>query len=394
MNPFEQLTLDDLRRRTSIKWTRYDPDVLPLWVAEMDVALAPPVREALERAVRDGDTGYVGSAPYPEAFAAFAERRWGWGVDPGLIAPVSSVIEGYTHALVLATDPGGEVVVNPPVYPPFFSHLEAAGRTLREAPLGADMRLDLDALGEAFAAATAPATPGGVRRRAGFLLCSPHNPGGTVHTREELAAVAVLADAYGVAVVSDEIHAPLVYSDAEFTPYLAVSDSAIALHAASKAFNLAAIPAALAVAGEGSREWLARFRAAVHPWPTHFGAIAQAAAYASGDAWLDDLLGGLEANRDELERVIASDLPGVSAHHAEGTYLAWLDFRGIADAGGNDLGDDPAAVLLERGRVALNSGPTFGTGGAGHARLNFATHPEILSEALERVASVVEVEGR
>jgi cystathionine beta-lyase len=389
VNPLEQLSLDELRRRTSIKWTRYESDVLPLWVAEMDVSLAPPVREALERAVRDGDTGYADSGTLVGAFTAFAARRWGWNVEPGLAAPVSSVIEGFTHALVLATDPGGEVIVNPPVYPPFFSHLEAAGRTIREAPLGPDMRLDLGALEAAFHAASAPATPGGGRRRAGFLLCSPHNPGGTVHTREELAAVATLADAHGVAVVADEIHAPLVYSDAEFTPYLAVSPSAIALHAASKAFNLAAIPAALAVAGDGSREWLERFRAAVHPWPTHFGAIAQAAAYSEGDSWLDALLAGLEANRDALERAVASDLPGVSVHHAQGTYLAWLDFRAVAGTGRADLGDDPAAALLDRGRVALNPGSTFGTGGAGHARLNFATHPEILAEALRRIASVV-----
>jgi cystathionine beta-lyase len=389
VNPLEQLTLDDLRRRTSIKWTRYERDVLPLWVAEMDVSLAPPVRESLERAVRDGDTGYAGTGTFVEAFAGFAARRWSWDVDPGLVAPVSSVIEGFTHALILATDPGGEVVVNPPVYPPFFSHLKAVGRTIREAPLGSDMRLDLGALAHAFEAATAPAAPGGSRRRAGFLLCSPHNPGGTVHSREELVAVAALAEAHGVAVVADEIHAPLVYSDAEFTPYLDVSASAIALHAASKAFNLAAIPAALAVGGEDSGEWLERFRTEVHPWPTHFGAIAQAAAYASGDSWLDALISGLEANRDALERTVASDLPRVSLHHAQGTYLAWLDFSDAVDAAGAALGDDPSAALLERGRVALNPGLSFGTGGAGHARLNFATHPRILAEALERIASVV-----
>lgn len=390
MNPLTELTLADLRRRTSAKWTRYDADALPLWVAEMDVSLAPPVREALERAVRDGDTGYPGSAPLVEAFVSFAARRWGWEPDPADVAPVSSVIAGYVDALVLATDAGGEVVVNPPVYPPFFSYLREAGRVIREAPLGADMRLDLAALEAAFDAATAPPSAAGPRRRAGYLLCSPHNPGGAVHTREELTAVAALAERYGVAVVSDEVHAPLVYSDAEFTPYLSVpgGEAGMALHAASKAFNLAAMPAALLVAGPGARPWLAGYRAGTHHWPTHLGAISQAAAYAEGDPWLDALLAGLESNRTALEAGVAA-LPGLRVQRAEGTYLAWLDFRGVPAAGGRNLGHDPAHLLYSEGRLVLNPGPSFGTGGEGHARLNFATHPDVLSDALRRIGSVL-----
>src|SRR5690606_6379744 len=131
-----ELTLDQLRTRTSAKWRRYDSDVLPLWVAEMDVLLAPPIREALERAVRDGDTGYPGSTPYVDAFVDFAKARWEWPeLQTSSIAPVSSVIQGYTDALVLATGGKGTVVVTSPVYPPFYSYLREAGLEVTEAPL-------------------------------------------------------------------------------------------------------------------------------------------------------------------------------------------------------------------------------------------------------------------
>ena len=182
------------------KWTEYDADVLPLWVAEMDVALADPVREALERAVHLGDTGYPGRNTYAEALGAFAEDRYGWsGLDPARTSLVADVMTGAMEAVKLISEAGDAVVVNPPVYPPFFGFLEATGRQVLEVPLR-DGRLDLDGLAQTFAD----------RRPAVYFLCSPHNPTGTVHTAEELAAVARLADAHHVRVVVDEIHAPLV----------------------------------------------------------------------------------------------------------------------------------------------------------------------------------------
>lgn len=367
--------LERLRERTSAKWRYYAPDVLPLWVAEMDVDLAPPIGEALERAVRDGDMGYPGSTPYVESFAAFAAARWGWNVDPADVTPVQSVILGYVDALVELTELGGAVIVNPPVYPPFFSYLRQAGREIAEAPLTTDLRLDLDAIERAMQ----QATTGG--RRAAYLLCNPHNPGGTVHTRAELESVAALAARYGVGVVSDEIHAPIVLEGSRFTPYLDVDPTGLALHAASKAWNLAAMPAALLVGGPGSAA-LESFRAGKHHGPGHLGAIAQEAAYAHGGDWLDGMLAGLDRNRFLVRDLVAAHLPGVTYSVPEGTYLTWLGF-------GTMLGEDPAAVLLEKGRVALNRGLDFGTGGEGHARLNIATSPAILEEAVRRIASVL-----
>lgn len=372
--------LERLRSRTSAKWQHFDPDVLPLWVAEMDVDLAPPIREALERAIRDSDTGYPGSTPYIEAFVGFAQERWDWeGLDQGRVVPVQSVILGYVDALLEHTDAGGHVIVNPPVYPPFYSYLIQADRAITEAPLSADLRLDFAAIEEAMREARADG------RRAAYLLCNPHNPGGTVHTRAELERLAALSQQYGVPVVSDEIHAPIMFEGHEFTPYVTVDPDAVALHAASKAFNLASMPAALLVGGTTSPVPEA-FRAGKHHWPGQMGAIAQAAAYAHGGEWLDGMMAGLERNRLLVRDLIAQRLPGVGYTVPEATYLTWLNF-------GDILGEDPATVLLERGRVALNRGLDFGTGGAGHARLNIATSPEILTMAVERMAAAVERAG-
>jgi len=376
-NPLTQLTLDQLRERSSAKWRRYDPDVLPLWVAEIDVPLAPAIEEALLRAVRDGDTGYPGDTPYVEAFSSFASDMWGWTVAHDDVRPVSSVIAGYVDAVLEVTDAGGHFVVTPPVYPPFYSYLQQVDRQVLEAPLDADLRLDMAALETAFETATAG------NRRAAFLLCNPHNPGGVVHTRAELEAVAALASRYGVTVVADEIHAPIVYDEATFVPYLSVDPTGMALHAASKAWNLAGIPAALHVFGTAATAVRDSYKAGAHHWPTLFGVIAQTAAYRDSREWLDDLLVGLDANRRLVADLVAEQLPGARFHMPSSTYLTWIDCRDLG------LGDDPAEAFLERGRVALNSGPTFGTGGAGHARLNIGTSPAILEEAVRRMAATV-----
>lgn len=363
-----------------MKWRTYPDDVLPLWVAEMDVPLAEPVVRAVGDALALGDTGYAAGTGYAEALAAFAAERWGWhGLAVERTAIVPDVMLGVVEMLRLVTGPGDPVVVNPPVYPPFFPFVEHLDRRIAEAPLGADGRLDLDVLEAAYRRAVAG---GG---RAAHLLCSPHNPTGTVHTAGELAAVAALADRYGVRVVADEIHAPLTAGGVDFVPYLSVpgADSGLSLMSASKAWNLAGLKAALAVAGPAAEADLALLPEEVGDGPSHVGVIAHTAALRDGAAWLDALLGGLDDNRRLLAALLADELPGVVHRPGEATYLAWLDCRAL------DLGDDPARVFLERGRVALSPGPQFGTGGAGHVRLNLATSPEILAEAVRRMASAL-----
>ncbi|QOV40656.1 aminotransferase class I/II-fold pyridoxal phosphate-dependent enzyme [Streptomyces ferrugineus] len=380
-NPLRALGLDRLRRRTSMKWRAYPDDVLPLWVAEMDVPLAEPVVRALTDALALGDTGYPAGTGYAEALAAFAEKRWGWdGLAVERTAIVPDVMLGVVEMLRLVTGPGDPVVVNSPVYPPFYQFVEHMDRQVVEAPLGPDLRLDLDTLDETFRRVT------GGGRRAALLLCNPHNPTGTAHTADELAAVAALADRHGVRVVADEIHAPLTAAGVAFVPYLSVpgGESGLSLMSASKAWNLAGLKAALAIAGPAAAADLARLPEEVSHGPSHFGIIAHSAALRDGTGWLDALLAGLDDNRRLLADLLAEHLPAVAHRPAEATYLAWLDCRALG------LGDDPAEVFLRRGRVALNSGTPFGTGGAGHVRMNLATSPELITEAVRRMASALD----
>jgi len=374
-----------------MKWREYPSDVLPLWVAEMDVDLAEPVVAAVSDAMRTGDTGYPpGVIEYAEALASFARDRWGWsGLAPERCAIVADVMVGVTEVLRLITSPGDGVVINPPVYPPFFAFLEYADRRVVEAPLSAEHRIDLDALERAFAE-QAPAA---------YLLCSPHNPTGTVHTAAELAAVAALAERYRVRVVVDEIHAPLVLAGARFTPYLSLpgTESALSLYSASKGWNLAGLKAAVVVAGPQAAGDLARLPEIVSHGPSHLGVIAHVAALRAGGEWLDALLAALAENRRLLEQLVAEQLPAVRLRHPEATFLSWLDFRGVPGLPPDDgsvLGDvrtmgGPAAYLLDHARVALNAGATFGTGGAGHARLNYGTSQAILTEAIARIAAAL-----
>ena len=394
LNPLEELTLEQLRLRSSMKWRAHPDDVLPLWVAEMDVKLAPTVADALRQAIDNGDTGYPCGTELAEAVSEFASRRWQWhDLEVSRTAIVPDVMLGIVEMLRLVTNRGDAVIVNPPVYAPFYAFVSHDGRRVIEAPLDVDGRIDLGALEEAFARATAP---GG---RVGYLLCNPHNPTGTVHTADELRGVAELARRFGVRVVSDEIHAPVILSGSRFIPYLTVpgAENALALTSASKAWSLSGLKAALAIAGPEAAADLRRMPEEVSHGPSHLGVIAHAEAFRTGGDWLDTLLDGLEANRALLGDLIAEHLPGVKYQRPQGTYLAWLDCRelgfdeevvdGLAEVA--DL-SGPARWFLDHARVALSSGHVFGTGGAGHVRLNFATSQAILVEAVSRMGRALE----
>ena len=377
--PLRQLGLAQLRQRTSAKWRAHPDDVLPAWVAEMDVPLARPIVEAVSSALEAGDTGYAFGTGYAEALAAFAKQRWGWdGLAVERTRLVADVMTGVDETLRLVTEPGDPVVVNCPVYPPFYYHVAHLGRRVIESPLGPDRRIDLDRLADSFDRAVS------ATGRAAFLLCSPHNPTGTVHTADELAAVAALAERFGVRVVVDEIHAPIV-TDGSFVPFLSIpgAANAMSLMSASKGWNLAGIKAAVAVAGPAAAEDLQRLPEEVSYGASHIGVLSHTAALRGGGDWLDEVLRDLAANRQLVSGLLAEHLPGVRYQPEPGTYLAWLDCRELG------LGDDPAAAFLERGRVALSGGLPFGTGGAGHARLNLATTPEILTEVVRRMALAV-----
>ncbi len=356
--------------------------MLPLWVAEMDVRLAEPIRHALAELVDRSDTGYVTWDGLAEAHAAFAARRWRQELDPGRMVVVPDVMRGIFEVLLVATEPGDRVVVNPPVYAPFFETVTHARRRLVEAPLvrnAAGMyELDLAALEQAFA--------GGARA---YLLCSPHNPVGRVWTRAELEAVAALAEPSGVLVLVDEIHAPLVYEPNRFVPFATLdvpaAREAISFTSASKAWNLAGLKCALAVAGSArGAAHLAGMGEEVSFGAGLPGAVANTVAFDEGEPWLDELLVALRANRGRLGRLLAEHLPALTwqPEDVQATYLAWLDC--------SPLGlDDPAGVFERRGRVAFEPGLLFGTGGDGFVRINFATSPAILDEAIRRMRAAI-----
>ncbi len=371
------LPLERLRRRRSAKWTAYPPDVLPAFVAEMDFPLARPVKEALVEAVELDDAGYA----YPDgsgladAFAGFAGRRWNWAVDPGQVTATSDVVGGLRALLELVSAPGEGVIINPPVYFPFFTIVPEAGRSLVEVPLDKDDRLDLEAIGRAFAEGAKA-----------MILCSPHNPTGTVPTRAELSRLAELAVEHEAWILADEIHAPLTLPGASHTPFLEVSDAArecgICVTSASKTFNIAGLGCAVIVtAGERAAGLVSRLpHGATHP--AHLGVIASQAAFESGEDWLGQVLAQLDQNRRLLGELLAEHLPAAGYRPPAAGYLAWIDARRLG------LGPDPAAPILDRARVAVSSGPGFGQGGTGHFRLNIGTSPGLVEAAVRSIAVI------
>ena len=370
--------LDALRRRRSAKWQTYAPDVLPLTVAEMDFALAPPVADVLREAVERSDAGYAHAIPdLGRAIAGFAARRWNWDLDPAAVTAVTDVGVGVVELLRVLTRAGDSVVISPPVYPPFFDWVPEAGARIMEVPLahGSDgWRLNLAGLEAAFA--THPAA---------YVLCNPQNPVGRVHTADELAALVRLARIYRVTLVSDEIHGPLVLPGATFTPLLSVpgaADVAVTVLSASKAWNLAALKCAAVVTATP------RMAALTHRFPPdtkwrigHFGVLAAIAAFSEGEPWLDRLLATLDHRRALLSTLLWDRLPTVAWHPPEATFLAWLDCSAL---GWDDQARDR---FLERGRVALEPGLRFGAVGSGYTRLNFATSADILDQAIARMAA-------
>ena len=364
-------------RRTGVKWGLYDSDVLPLWVAEMDAEPCAQVVEAVGAAMSRGDTGYPLGGEFVEAGAAYAADTWSWALDTRRASPVADVMIGLTEVLREVTDPGGPVVVSSPVYNAFFDFLDMAGRVVVDAPLTAAGRLDPEALDRAFGQARAG---GG---RTAYLLCNPQNPTGTVHTREELETLAALAARHGVTVISDEIHAPIVH-EGTFTPYLTVAggERGVSLLSPSKAWNLAGLKAALVVTGAEAPPGATLHEVHSHG-ASHLGQIAGIAAWTRGRDWLAIVTAEIDANRSLLARLLADRLPQIGYAVPAATYLAWLDCRELG------LGDDPAAAFRERGQVAFSSGPSFGESGRGFVRVNLATSPAILTEAVDRMGQAL-----
>jgi cysteine-S-conjugate beta-lyase len=365
------------RRRTSVKWQAFDEDVLPLWVAEMDALLAPAIVAEVEDLVQRGDVGYAWPPPYIEAFGAFARRLWGWEVPRSQVRLVADVMVGMEEMTRILLPRGGLVVIDDPVYDAFPKHVDAVRLETERVPLRPDDRLDLEALEATFARAADAGIP------AVYWLCNPQNPTGTVPTRAELRSLAEIAARHHVRVLSDEIHAPLCVDHADFVPYLTVDPRGLTAISPSKSFNLAGLKAGLVVAGADAAADLAELHPVASYAASHVAVRAHAAAYEQGLGWLEQVREEIADNRRLLRALLCEHLPAVGWREPQATYLAWLDVAALR------LGPRPARALVSSAAVALSEGTGYGPAGADHVRLNLATSPAIIVEAVERIARSV-----
>jgi cysteine-S-conjugate beta-lyase len=368
-------------RRASSKWRRFAEDVLPMHVAEMDFEVAEPIRSRLVEMVKNSDMGYLG--PLPElapALSKFAKTHWNWEIDDQGIRLATDVGVAAVEILRKIAKPGDRVLINSPTYSSFFKWIAEVDMVPHDAPLVLQQNrwsLDLDAIEDAFRA--------GVRV---YLLCSPQNPVGTVHTREELLAVAELSARYGAITISDEIHAPLAWQP--FTPLLSLGEQAVnhgvTISSTSKAWNTAGLKAGFLITQSAVMKDLMRSLPEAMNWRASLlGAFSMVEAYENGDNWLDETVQVIHENLTFLRFELAKQLPRAKFFDMSATYLAWLD---LSAYGLENL----QARLLQEGKVAVVSGPEHSHDGKyqDFIRFNFATSQPRIAEAVRRMATVLE----
>ncbi len=385
--PFNFDEIIDRRSSDSEKWNYYDADVLPLWVADMDFRAPERVIRALQERVAHGVFGYGGCKQrLRETICARLWRMYGWEVKPEEVVLVPGVIAGFNLAIQSAAGAGDGVLMQTPVYAPFLGAPRNAGaRRVEVRLIQADSgryEIDFDAFESAIDETVRV-----------FLLCSPHNPVGRVWTKEELERLAEICLRHRVMICSDEIHSDLVFSGRRHVPIASlgpeIARNAITVLSPSKSYNLPGLYCSFAVIQnpELRRRFLDARRGTVGEGNL-LGFVAAESAYRECDNWLGELLAYLEANRDYLAETLRRDMPGIKMARPEGTYLAWLDCRA---AGIDGL---PGEFFLKQARVALNEGKGFGSGGEGFVRLNFGCPRATLTQALERMATALQVAAK
>jgi cystathionine beta-lyase len=379
-------SLAELQTHRSEKWRAFPHEILPLPVAEMDFPVAEPIRQVLSEMVNTSDLGYLG--PIPEmgiAFSGFAKRRWDWSVNPGYVRVATDVGVAVVELLRIFTNPGDKVLFSSPVYQNFYTWMRETEVEMIDVPFKVDADAadgtgwshDWDGIEAAYKSGVSV-----------HLLCSPHNPLGKVYTRENLEEIITLAKEYNVVVISDEIHAPLTFKETPFIPFLSLGEDAakvgVTVTASSKGWNIAGLKCAIIVSqSEKMHEKLNALPPALHYRASLLGAFATVAAFEKCDEWLDEAIDILDENRNLIANLIASRIPAIGYRLPHASYLAWLDMSKL------NLGVDPGLALIERAKVAFNSGHIYGEVGRNHVRFNFATSPAIVTEAIERIARVL-----
>jgi len=387
--PYDFDRLIDRRQTNSLKWTAYESEVLPMWVADMDFAVPEPITSALHQAVDHGIFGYeMPGKPLRQSVAARMKKLYDWEVDENAIVATTGLVSGFYAAAAALCAPGDGYLIQTPVYMPFNDIQKHQGVIRQEAQLvkvaqNSILRytIDWDVFEKAF-------NSGGSQTRM-FLLCNPHNPTGQAYSREELSKMAGICLKNGTVIVSDEIHSELLLGGAQHTPLAALSPEitaqTITLVAPSKTFNIAGLFCGFAIIP--NTELRERFKQAVEKMTLHVASLAQVAAQAafSGEceAWLAELRTYLTANRDYLVDYVKRELPNLRLTVPEATYLAWLDCNELVKSG--KISGSPYNFFLKEARVALNDGAAFGTGGEGFVRLNFGCPRATLAEGLERM---------
>lgn len=384
--PFDFDQTVDRRASDSIKWQRYGSEVLPLWVADMDFPAPLPIIAALQDRVAHGVFGYAAVPPaLPERICARLAQRYQWSVTPEQIIFLPGLVSGLNVVCRAVGEPGDSVLVLTPVYPPFLAAPVQQQRQLRTVELQPIRQGDwLDYVIDFETLATA------IEKRARLLLlCHPQNPTGHVYGTAELTRLAELCHERGVVICSDEIHCDLLLGDVRHVPLAALSPTVaeycITLMAPSKTFNMPGLAVSFLVVQNGMlRDRLRAAMAGIVPHLNVLGIRAALAAYSGEcDEWLTALLAYLTANRDYLVGYVKAHWPLIDITCPAATCLAWLDCRQVA------MNGNPYRFFLEKAKVALNDGATFGPGGNGFVRLNFGCTRAVLMEALARIGVVL-----
>lgn len=381
-HPFDQLTESRLRQTSGAKWNYHPADVLPLWVADMDFPVADPIRQAIRDYADTDDFGYPVPAGIPgllDSVTRHLADRHGVLYQPDEVYPTSGIIPSLFLSTIALAGPSDEVVIQPPVYPPFAMAVRNTGRRLQENPMHeVDGRWEFDL--EQLESAITPATRM-------LILCNPQNPTGRVFTRTELEALGEIVLRHRLWVVSDELHADLILHG-EHVPFAALSPElaqrTITLFGPTKTYNIAGLKVGFALSH--NRQLLDSLKKQAEGLLTPPNVLAQAAARAAFSHctdWRDDAVAYIRANCQLLSQLVATKLPGVRYRPAEGTYLAWLDFRGVVPA------DELDAFMMAEAKVAVNPGASFGEGGEGFVRLNLATSATLIREAIDRIAAAL-----
>jgi cystathionine beta-lyase len=374
------------RRGTdSAKWSYFGPDVLPMWVADMDFASPQPIVEALQERVAHGVFGYGwDSAGLRDALVARVAKLYGWTIQPADIVFLPGLVSGLNTVNRAVGAPGDGVLIQTPVYGPFLSAPVNQGRTLRVAPLEAhakDGLLHYTVDVERFEAAIDEATRL-------FILCSPHNPVGRAYTREELLQMAQVCERHDLVICSDEIHCDLLMDGAQHIPMASlapeIAERAITLMAPSKTFNVPGLGFSMAIVQNAKlRKDLETAGAGIVPHVNVLGMVAAEAAYTKCDDWLSALNSYLTANRNAAVAYLLQELPAARVTCPEATYLLWLDCRDL------ELEGTPSDFFLKSAKVAVNDGKWFGEGGTGFVRINYGCPRAMLMEGLERMVTAI-----